>query len=287
MLRVPPLRHAAHSIIKRMIPATLEVDGIRLVMNRQDPVICGALTLGCYERFELDVFRSALAEGMNVLDIGANIGLFTVVASKYTGQTGKVIAVEPLPVNCEFLTETIRQNGLTNIEIEQVAVSNNSGDRELFLSPENKGDNRLFPGGKNWRSVSVPMTTVDDIVKRHNMDRVDLIKMDIQGSEGLAIQGMTETLRRNPHVMILMEFWASGLESLGTAPDKVLATICELGFTIYHIDCDNNTLRKLDDPLELLVGNTERTYKNLALLGPGYDGKMTAGALSKREVSRN
>ena len=76
-----PLRAIAQRIIKAAIPPTLTVNGVRMVLNQDDPVLCGALALGAYERFELSVFRDTLKPGMNVLDIGANIGLFAAAAA--------------------------------------------------------------------------------------------------------------------------------------------------------------------------------------------------------------
>lgn len=107
-----PLRAIAQRILKAAIPPTLSVNGVRIVLNQDDPVLCDALALGAYERFELSVFRDTLKPGMNVLDIGANIGLFTAAAAHLLNGDGRIVAVEPDTDNFGYLAKTVHRRFL-------------------------------------------------------------------------------------------------------------------------------------------------------------------------------
>src|SRR2546422_10463960 len=93
-LKPKPVRAAAQWIVKRIIPSRLTVDGIELVMNQDDAVVCGALTLGCYESVPRRIFRCLLKPGMTVVDVGANIGLYTAIAAGSVGPAGRVRSEE-------------------------------------------------------------------------------------------------------------------------------------------------------------------------------------------------
>ncbi len=150
------LRALAQYVIKKLIPSSMMIEGVRLVLNQEDAVLCGALALGCYERFELRVFKGILRPGMLILDVGANIGLFSAVAASVLGVTGRIIAVEPDARNCEFIRRTIqeKENSLTNLTVVQRAVSNMTGTGQLYLCPDNKADHRIYDkGARNRRQV--------------------------------------------------------------------------------------------------------------------------------------
>src|SRR5258705_9563600 len=116
-LKPKPVRAAAQWIVKRIIPSRLTVDGIELVMNQDDAVVCGALTLGCYESVPRRIFRCLLKPGMTVVDVGANIGLYTAIAAESAGPAGRGVAVEPQGPNRRPIPQTPELNPVQNREV--------------------------------------------------------------------------------------------------------------------------------------------------------------------------
>jgi len=102
-----------------------------------------------------------------------------------------VIAFEPDPENFAYLEKTVALNKLTNVTCYQLAIADSVGAGQLFLSPENnKGDQRIYASPEKRESIGIQLTTLDAFIKEHNVPKVDFIKMDIQGAEGLALAGM-------------------------------------------------------------------------------------------------
>ena len=230
-----PLRLLAQAVIKRMIPRQIQIEGATLLLNQDDAVISGSLTLGCYESFARTFFATQLQPGQCVIDIGANIGLYTVMASQRVGPAGRVIAIEPDPVNISFLRGTLELNEMSNVTAVQAALSNETGSGLLFLDNLNKGRHCVFdPSGKR-PSVKVELCRLDDLLDRLSVKTVDLIKMDVEGAEFLVVQGMTRMLEANPRLRIMTEFWPWGIRRCGGDPAALLATFRSARFEVHEV----------------------------------------------------
>lgn len=191
-----------------------------------------------YEDYETEIFKKLIKPGMVVVDIGANIGYYSLIAAKLVGSSGRVYAFEPVPSNYELLIESIRVNGYSHVTALQKAVSNKNGKIKLFLDkaspvhPSLSEYNVLEEGG----SVEVETITMDDFFENFvGENRVDFIKMDTQGAEGLIIEG-AERILRNNNLKIVMEFWPHGLSNLGTDPVKLLQKLQNHGFKMKLVD---------------------------------------------------
>jgi FkbM family methyltransferase len=257
------LRALAQAVIKRMIPPQMDIGDVRLVLNQNDAVLCGALALGCYERHEVELFRAMLRPGMRVLDVGANIGLYTAVSAKAIGPGGRIIAIEPERRNCELVRETILVNGFTNVTVVQAAISDATGKGSLFLCNDNKADHRIFDSADGRSTVPVDLTTLDDLVAAQGVGAVDVMKMDIQGSEAKAWRGMRRMLEASPNLRILMEFWPWGLARSGDDPAALLADIRRLGFRLYMRHARRRRMIEVTDDVELASRKLERQHANL------------------------
>ena len=128
-----------------------------------------------------------------VVDIGANVGIFTGIAARAVGPGGRVISFEPEPGNADCLTEMVQANGFTNVTIERKAVADQPGTLRLYLAAQNMGDHRISAAEEDRPSIEIPTARVDDVLAGVVPQ---VIKMDIQGAEGLACRGMRETLAR-------------------------------------------------------------------------------------------
>ena len=264
-LKPKPIRALVHIVIKRLIPKTLKVDEVELVMNQDDAIVCGALSLGVYEGGFRRLLRSTLQPGMTVVDVGANIGLYTAIMGKAVGPTGRVIAIEPEVRNSGFIRRTLELNRLANAKVFQVALSNVTGPGLLFLNEENKADHRIFAKGSKRDSVPVDCYRLDDLLAGEKIERVDVMKIDVQGAEELAIQGALGTLKSNPRIRVFMEFWPWGIANAGGNPRTLLATLRGLGFQIYEIEDDKVHLRGPEMDEAMVGRDLERQHMNFLL----------------------
>lgn len=193
-----------------------------------------------YEADETKLLSILLKPGMTFIDIGANIGYFTVLAAKAVLKEGLVIAFEPDPHNVKLLMKNIKVNKLKNVTIVNKAVSDKPGHVRLFLSEVNSGDHRIYDGkddeyfnaGMPRREIKVETTTLEEYLCG-NSRTADVIKMDIQGAEYAALQGMKRTLNQNPAIVLFAEFWPYGIKSCGHDPVCFLMDLFDLDFRIY------------------------------------------------------
>lgn len=213
------------------------------------------------EDSESTFFKKSIKKDWTIVDIGANLGYYSLLAARLTGPTGRVFAFEPDQENFRLLKENIQANQYKNIEALPLAVSNKSGDTFFYTSSENSGDHRIYDTGEDRATTKVKTIALDDFFQD---DHIDFIKMDIQGAEPLAIQGMDRILRNNPHIIILTEFWPEGLRQCGTTPTHFLDTMKAYGFSLAYIDDASGTVKTSTAPeLETICG--AHGYINLLL----------------------
>jgi len=194
-----------------------------------------------YEPFETSLIERATAPGMTVVDIGAHIGYYTLHLALRAGTRGKVIAFEPDPTNMQLLKRNVQLNRLSNVICEQSAVLGHNGKTMLYLSNNNFGDHRVFDAqdqdrfnkGVPRESIEVRATALDSYLESRG-EQADVIKMDIQGAEMLALPGMVKTLS-NPNVVLFCEFWPYGLHKANTNPKQFLESLRDLGLQLFEI----------------------------------------------------
>ena len=131
--------------------------------------------------------------GMHVVDVGAHIGYYTLQFARLVGESGEVIAVEPTPENKKVLMMNVEANGYRNVRIYEVAIGAENGTARLYLS-HNSAHSSLILSDEHYSYVEVPLRTLDTLLEQE--ERIDYIKMDIQGSEIEAIKGMQSILQK-------------------------------------------------------------------------------------------
>ena len=117
LLRPAPVRRAANAILLSIVPETVRVGPAIVHLNPRDPVVSGALALRVFERDELRFFSQRCRPGMTVLDVGANVGLYTALAMNLTGADGTVVAIEPHAESRRFLELTVQANAATRTPV--------------------------------------------------------------------------------------------------------------------------------------------------------------------------
>ena len=166
-----------------------------------------SLILGTYELSTQNILRTLLKQGDTVLDIGANIGFTSLMMSKLIGKKGKLYSFEAIPSTTEILKKNIRLNKLENITVFNNAVSNKIG-KSSFLIPE-AGKNHTMASmvwhkkDHNTKKIEVNNIVIDDSKEFKNITP-KFIKIDVEGAEGLVIQGMKKLLENN-NIKLLIE----------------------------------------------------------------------------------
>jgi len=190
---------------------------------------------GIFDPLETELFNAEIKKNDVVLDIGANIGYYTLIAAKLVGENGVVFAFEPEPTNFALLKRNVEINGYKNVILVQKAVSNKTGKVKLYLSERNLGDHRIYNSQDGRQSIEIEAIRLDDYFKDYN-GKIDFIKMDVQGSEGGVFQGGSRVLKKNKDVKVVTEFWPVGLKRFGIDAEEYLKLIIEHGFQIYEIN---------------------------------------------------
>jgi FkbM family methyltransferase len=152
---------------------------------------------GVFEPNERAFLERALAPGMIVLDVGAHAGLYSLIASKRVGPSGRVIAFEPSPRERERLRQHLRLNRCRNVTVEPVAVGDGAGEGELFVfAGRTTGCNSFhLASGQGATPVRVPIRSLDDYLDETSLPRADFVKMDIEGGELAALRGAERLFR--------------------------------------------------------------------------------------------
>jgi FkbM family methyltransferase len=208
------------------------------------------LSRGIYEDYTTEVFKNLIKLNMTVVDIGANIGYFTLIASRLAG---KVYAFEPEPHNYDLLVKNIAVNNYKNIITIQKAVSNRSGKTRFYIDKVNLGGHSFAQNTILQRAgyLEVEAVTLDEFFENavNQGPGIDIIKMDVEGAEGLVIAGAQRIFRRK--LRVIMEFLPRGLRNLGTDPLELLHKIRDQGFEIKVIDEINRCVRH-EEPIKII-----------------------------------
>src|SRR3989304_10413899 len=186
----------------------IDVQGSKMYVDSRDIGVAPfLLEWGFYEKYETELFKKLVKKRMVVLDIGANIGYYTLIAAHLVGDEGKVFAFEPDPYNYNLLCKNIEVNGYRNVIPVRKAVFSKSGKMELFLDKSNLGGHSLSEANVDkGASIMVEITSLDEYFENTN-HKIDVIKMDVQGSEMEVLNGMTNIINQNEKLEIITEFW--------------------------------------------------------------------------------
>jgi FkbM family methyltransferase len=213
--------------------------------------------LGAFEPNEFVFLRSALEPGMVVLDGGANEGLFTLYAAQRVGPRGGVVAVEPSTREFERLRANIELNRLDNVRTFKVALGSRVGEAVLAVAePRHAGMNAIdTPSSRQNRAApaefkeTVPLETIDSVVARSGLQRLDVIKLDIEGSEVDALDGASTTISRF-RPTILLEAEEARLASQGLTKEDLVQALDGIGYELWVFDAGSAELRRAELPGE-------------------------------------
>jgi FkbM family methyltransferase len=211
---------------------TTLVCGRRMRVDVRDYPIGQALYLdGSFEPELASLMPHLSLAGSISLDIGANIGLHTLTMSELTGPAGQVLAFEPEAHNFQLLEQNMRLNGVTNVVLRQCVVSDREGICQIGLSPVNYGDHRVSDlAPTDWRTQEVQMTTIDAHLGHLPDNAIRFIKIDVQGHEIHVLNGMKQTLDRNPNAIMVIEVSPDLLAHDRSSANELMSLLKKWGF---------------------------------------------------------
>jgi FkbM family methyltransferase len=163
-----------------------------------------AFTVGTDEEAVQDELARTLAPGAVVYDVGANVGFLTLIAARLVGPAGHVYAFEPIPANAAAIERNVALNGLANVTVLELALSNHEGEAVLHIPDVNQGaaladvDHGFDPADE----ITVRIAALDALRLQEQLRDPDVVKLDVEGAELLVLDGMRATLREHRPALI-------------------------------------------------------------------------------------
>ncbi len=247
-----------------------KIYGRDMWLDLEDKGICRTLWL--FGERELDhkwILEQTLRPGKTVLDIGANIGYYLLLEHALIGSSGRIIAVEPSPSNCEMLKKNLELNHVSSAEILQAAVSNKSGVQEFWLAAQSNLNSfdreHLEEAGGVVTSIEVQVTTVRDLVSTYGA--VDYVRMDIEGHEVEVLGDIVELGRSGfrPLPDVIFETHNRVYSEERDIMTR-LSDLMSLGYTVDYVSSSSargtNKLQEMGLPIVKSI-RTDDTYRSI------------------------
>lgn len=209
------------------------VSGQSMEVDPRDRVGRAILDQGCSERGTFEFVSRWLRPGMTVIDAGAHVGQYTVLASARVGDTGRVHAFEPHPGLFRMLRRNVRGAGCGNVIANRLALASAPGPRTLTPSPIEITGSGSLDAGEFTDAVDVRATTLDAYVASARLDRVDLVKLDVEDAALEVLDGAADTLAANRDVLLIVEALDEAARRCGHTVSALASRLRALGFRLF------------------------------------------------------
>lgn len=211
------------------------IDGLTVVTDFADERVLEVIHEIRGENPEYEVMKSLLSDGDTFVDVGANFGTFSLLASRIVGASGNVIAVEPQERLAAMIEESLMLSEIQHCKVERVACGSASGERILLVPADDSGRAGFFAGfsGRPGHAEqSVMVTTLDALLERHRGTPPTLIKIDVEGSEMDVLDGAESTIRKfMPAILVELNRWSA--EAAGRTTHEVMERLGSLGYSSF------------------------------------------------------
>lgn len=225
--------NAIHSTLwaKTLKPDFVEINGMRFYLSQEDAALSDTLAVDRkWEPQTTAQFQTRLKPAMTVIDAGANIGYFTVLAAKLVGPHGRVFAFEPEVKNIALLEKNIRANDCKNVTICPYAIAASLHYAPLYLATNSTGHSLLNNQRESFKSTPIVTVGLDDFFGDNFYP--DLIKMDIEGGEWDALKGMEKLLSQKTLKTFIFEWNESPKNSQEVSLEKISSKLASFGFEL-------------------------------------------------------
>lgn len=264
--RVHPLVRPAADVQIR------EFDGIRMALDLRE-YVQRRIYYGAYEVAEASFVRRLVRERDVIVDVGANVGYFTLQAAAAAGRHGRVHAFEPVPPNAAALEDNIRLNGFSQVTVNRVAVADRAGTMTLGLRTDEEEASGIGAGGTSGHyseggprlSAIAPVTTLDAYLADAGVEHVRLVKIDVEGAEPRVLSGLATTFSHRPPDAVMVEINEEALARYGATTKDVTAPLVGAGYELFRVSTFGR-LRRARGRLRALGG-----VLNLVAVHPAAD----------------
>jgi len=210
------------------------MDGQKLFLDKEDSLML-SIKNNDHELTEIKFLKQIIKNGDTVLDLGANIGVYTLIFAKLVGKSGHVFAFEPDPTNFEILSKNVKENKHENVTLVQKAVSEKNDRIKLFVSKRNHASHRIFDSEEKRNSIEVDVITLDTYFKKIK-NPINFIKMDVEGVEGATLLGASNIIKNSKDLVIMMEYFPKWIRKYGMNPEEILDSLIEKKFKLFNIN---------------------------------------------------
>jgi len=212
------------------------VHGYAMLMPAEDVLLASCLTIEGSVDAGMVAFLSRIVKpGMTFIDVGAHIGIHTIIAASRVGDKGTVYSFEPAPRTFGVLKTNVILNNLAHrVRLYEQAVSDTSGVARLLVTPTS-GHNSLY-GSEDQADAVLEVSTVALDETLAHVPSIDIVKIDAEGAEPAILRGMKQLIVKHPHMRLIIEFAPSLLERAGIAPAAFAGELKDMGFTPRRID---------------------------------------------------
>ena len=194
------------------------------------------------DKTEIKLLQKIVKKGDIILDIGANIGFYSLILSELVGENGRVYCFEPETINFNKLKRNTYKSN--NIDLFNFAVSDKDDKITVYKSKLLNVDHRTY-FVDNYDTIEIiDCTTIDNWISKHNIKDINLIKIDIQGFEIIAFLGMHNLFSKKRDLIIFTEFWPYGLIKAGNTVIQFFDIVNKYKFNLYEIK--DNRVAQID-----------------------------------------
>jgi FkbM family methyltransferase len=199
--------------------------------------------------------QARLQPGMVALDIGANVGFFTIMMADIVGQSGKIFSFEPIPENYSLLKKNVEENKFSSVTTYKKAISNTNGVAKITKNPINDGGHSLGNlsenpdlSGQDIKKLQIDIETItlDSFIEENNIGKVDFIKMDVEGAEHLVLKGGKKLLSRSDAPVIVCELMERAQKQFGYSAKKLYYDFTALGYKCFSLESNFPQLSEQD-----------------------------------------
>ena len=225
-----------------------QLGGCQFYCSLRDEISREVFFAGTYDPQESAFLRDILCPGMTFVDVGANWGLFTLMAAQLVGKEGRVLAIEADPRVFQELKSNVEYNQLPQIQIVDVAVADREGQMVLAghdESSSNHGVSRLVSEGSSTATkFTVRSRPLDSVLDDAGVDAVDLLKIDVEGAEDMVLAGMEDGLKSGRYQRVLLEVHPALLAERGRALPEIMDAMTTHGYSGWALDYSAEMVRK-------------------------------------------
>lgn len=210
-------------------PVGVEREGLRLYGGLRERSFLYRVTEGTFEPETVARFLAWLRPGATVVDVGAFLGFYTLLAARRVGES-RVYALEPDPRSFAFLQRNLRANGCSRVKALPWAALEYTGEAPWYRSRNDPSTNSVVPRPGWSETAKVRCVALDEFLDSEGVQHVDVVKIDAEGSEPRVLKGMARVLGRSPDPVVFVELNPAALRQAGSSPEALLSLLGELGF---------------------------------------------------------